>query len=206
LKLFQPFSQADASINRSFGGTGLGLALSNNLAQLMGGQLRILYSSPNEGSEFELELILDGLDIARDYGEKPMPMVKDKKPLTGLKILLVEDSPDNQLLISRILKREGVQSVQTASDGLEGVEMAERGDFDLVLMDVQMPRMDGFEAVGVLRKKGFKTSIIALTAHAMKGYRDECIAAGFDDYLMKPINRDALLNVIGKQLEWAREG
>ncbi|RYZ51040.1 MAG: hybrid sensor histidine kinase/response regulator, partial [Proteobacteria bacterium] len=173
LKLFQPFSQADASINRSFGGTGLGLALSNNLAQLMGGQLRVLYSSPNEGSEFELELILDGLDIARDYGEKPMPMVKDKKPLTGLKILLVEDSPDNQLLISRILKREGVQSVQTASDGLEGVEMAERGDFDLVLMDVQMPRMDGFEAVGVLRKKGFKTSIIALTAHAMKGYRDE---------------------------------
>lgn len=205
LKLFQPFSQADATINRSFGGTGLGLALSRNLAQLMGGQLRILYSSPNEGSEFELELILNSLDRVADSGEKAILMVKGVKPLSGLKILLVEDSPDNQLLISRILKREGVQSVSTASDGVEGVEMAEKGDFDLVLMDVQMPRMDGFEAVGRLRKKGYRTSIVALTAHAMKGYRDECIAAGFDDYLMKPINREALLNVIGKQLGWARE-
>jgi PAS domain S-box-containing protein len=204
-KLFQPFSQADASINRSFGGTGLGLALSNNLAQLMGGQLRVLYSVPTEGSEFELELILDSLEAISDEVVKSMPLVKGDKPLSGLKILLVEDSPDNQLLISRILKREGVATIAMASDGLEGVEMAETGDFDLVLMDVQMPKMDGFEAVAFLRKKAFKTPVIALTAHAMKGYRDECIAAGFDDYLMKPIHREALVNVIGKQLGWGRE-
>lgn len=108
----------------------------------------------------------------------------------------VEDSPDNQLLLKRILKNVGISAIDLAVDGQHGVEMSLAGDYDVVLMDVQMPRMDGFEAVRRLRQSRYGKPIIALTAHAMKGYRDECLKAGFDDYLMKPINRQELMKVM----------
>ncbi|RZA26516.1 MAG: response regulator [Proteobacteria bacterium] len=195
-KIFQAFSQADSAINRRFGGTGLGLALSRNFARMLGGDLTIEHSVPNQGTTVLLYFTLDALMQPAVNAATKKVISTPTSPFSGLKILLVEDSPDNQLLLSRILKKEGVQNITLASDGFEGVQFALAGKFDAVLMDVQMPRMDGFEAIRFLRERAYQGSVIALTAHAMKDYRDECLKAGFDDYLMKPVDRKELVAVI----------
>ncbi|RZA24440.1 MAG: response regulator [Proteobacteria bacterium] len=195
-KIFQAFSQADSAINRRFGGTGLGLALSRNFARMMGGDLTIEQSVPNQGTTVLLQFTLDGLPQPAEESPAKRSIATPSSPLSGLRILLVEDSPDNQRLLGRILKKEGIESITLASDGFEGVQFALAGKFDAVLMDVQMPRMDGFEAIRFLRERQYEGSVIALTAHAMKDYRDECLRAGFDDYLMKPIDRKELVSVI----------
>jgi CheY-like chemotaxis protein len=115
-------------------------------------------------------------------------------------VLLVEDGPDNRVLISRILERSGL-TVEIAEDGVAGVEAALHGEFDLILMDIQMPRMDGLTATGELRRHGFDAPIVALTANSEEGWRERCLEAGCDDYLTKPVDRMLLLERIARLLD-----
>ncbi|HRO66746.1 MAG TPA: response regulator, partial [Pseudobdellovibrionaceae bacterium] len=202
--LFCPFVQADTSITRKFGGTGLGLALSRALARSMGGEIELLESVPGRGCRFEVRIDpgpLDGIasyqDVA-DMNEEKTPAA-GKNPyvgkLIGRRILLVEDMPDNRTLIKAYLKDTGAD-VQTAQDGVEGVEMVRREHFDLALMDIQMPRRDGYEATRILREEGYHIPIVALTAHAMSEEQDRCLKAGCTVHLSKPVDRFQLIETI----------
>ncbi|MES2962610.1 MAG: response regulator [Bdellovibrionota bacterium] len=205
-RLFKPFMQADSSTTRKFGGTGLGLVLSQRLSRALGGDLTLKSSSPDGGSLFEISIapelpakvrmISDG-----KLASAPVPReaTERKQVLKGLNVLLVEDSPDNQMLISLYLKNSGAQ-IEVAPNGAAGVEKALESDYDLVLMDVQMPVMDGHEAAQVLRAKQYAKPIIALTAHAMNEEKLKCFASGFTDYLTKPIPRDLLVDVLSRYL------
>lgn len=195
--LFQPFVQADSSMSRRFGGTGLGLMLSRKLAQLLGGNLVLAESKPGVGSRFTLNI--------QGGNYKPQPVTKvwagqnqqGVQPLQNLKILVVEDSSDNQFMINRFLQAVGA-SVETADNGRQGIEKAMRNNFDLVLMDIQMPLMNGYEATQQLRALGFQKPIIALTAHALKGERENCFKMGFNEYMTKPLNKDQLYKVLSE--------
>ena len=195
-RLFEPFGQADSSTTRRFGGTGLGLMLSRKLARAMGGELVLRWSEKGKGSIFALELVL--VDDVADSGhptERHQALEQARLPgerLRGLRVLLIEDSPDNQMMIKRFLGLAGA-SVQGAFDAATGMELARNGHYDVVLMDIQMPIMDGYQATQQLRQSGYDRPIFALTAHAMKGERDRCLQAGFTDYLTKPIDREALI-------------
>ncbi|PWU16428.1 MAG: hypothetical protein C5B49_10495 [Bdellovibrio sp.] len=197
-RLFSPFSQADPSVTRKFGGTGLGLALSKRLAQELGGDVILSETKLGVGSHFVITVDPgDGestLASVNCGGEKSDRSIADRS-IAGLKILLVEDSQDNQFLFRRALQLDGA-SVEVASDGREGLRLALDGDFDVVLMDLQMPGMDGYQATAQLRKAGFRKPIIALTAHAMKEEHQRCLEWGFDDHLSKPVDLDHLRNVI----------
>lgn len=125
---------------------------------------------------------------------------KDKNAIQGKNILVVEDSSDNQILLRHFLRLGGFENVSFAPDGKEGVELALKESFDLILMDIQMPVCDGYEATQELRRQGFKNPIVALTAHAMKEERDKCLKFGFDEYLSKPINRKLLLDTVTRFL------
>lgn len=205
-RLFQPFVQADSSMRRKFGGTGLGLALSRQMANILGGDVSLLKSAPGVGSEF-LITVSTGLDGAfevleqegdfkpSDSGSAAEEMANN--PLSGLKILVVDDAEDNQVLISRFLKLAGA-AVECAGNGQEGVQQATGGGFDVVLMDVQMPVLDGYEATRTLRTSGFKKPIIALTAHAMKDEREKCLAVGCDHFLTKPLQWTDLISTLAR--------
>ncbi|WP_413290575.1 response regulator [Bdellovibrio sp. HCB337] len=202
-KLFQPFVQVDSSTTRRFGGTGLGLALSRTLAQAMGGNVYLENSKAGVGSSFIIEVHTEPLD-GTAYLDKIEDILRvDQKPLVseevasleGIKVLLVEDAPINQILIGRFLTGAGAQ-VDFADNGLEGVKKAMSGDYGVVLMDIQMPEMDGYEATTTLRKQGYSRPIIALTAHALKEDRDRCLQVGCSDHLTKPIDRKRLISQI----------
>jgi len=197
-RLFKVFSQADETMTRKFGGTGLGLVLSKRLAEALGGSLRLLRSAPSQGSVFSIE-IEDRL--AKAFGSAAVgPATRDDKQpvdLSNVHVLVVEDSPDNQNLVLRILSKRKAE-VTVADNGLEGVNKAINGDFDLILMDVQMPVMDGYTATQTLRAKGFEKPIIALTAHAMNEVQSRCLEVGCTDYLPKPLNSKDLLEKIAK--------
>ncbi len=200
--LFQPFTQVDASITRKHGGTGLGLALSRRLAQVLGGDISIEPSLPGQGCDFRLTIAAGNVVGARLVSsvEPKSPDTKDKntpdaKSLKGVSVLLVEDSLDNQLLVSRLLKMAGAE-VDLANDGQEGFEKASVGNYDVVLMDLQMPVLDGYGAVKKLRKLGFAKPVIALTAHGMIEDRQRCIEVGFSAHLTKPVNRAALIESV----------
>lgn len=198
-RLFQPFSQADCSIMRRYGGTGLGLALSKKLAKALGGDVVLQSSAPGHGSCFVLTV--DGGVSAQLMS----PLHAEKSDdlcgreayslLRGVRVLLVDDSPDNQVLVSRFLAAVGVE-VRTATNGKEAIDMIGERKFDVILMDLQMPVMDGYRAVQELRRSGYLEPVLALTAHAMKGEREKCLAAGFDDYLVKPVNRGELIRSV----------
>lgn len=203
-KLFQPFVQMDSSTTRRFGGTGLGLVLSRKLAQALGGNVTLESSLEGQGSCFLIETTMSAVDpvtyfekLEKDNAEiKPMESaVNDSTALQGMKVLLVEDAPINQILISRFLTGAGAE-VDLASNGVEGVKKALSGDYGVVLMDIQMPEMDGYEATTTLRGKGYSKPIIALTAHALKEDRDRCLAAGCSDHMTKPIDRRLLISQI----------
>ncbi len=188
-QLFQAFSQLDSSTTRQFGGTGLGLFLSRNLAIMLGGNIILEYSTPSKGSSF---LITVESDLGEDLGSQNASQnVNSEKQrdnvLKGKKILIVDDSADNQLLMQFFLKKWNID-FESAVNGKEGVDKACAGDFDLVLMDIQMPLMDGYQATQELRKRNFSKPINALTAHAMKVDQDRCLQAGCDEYLTKPID------------------
>lgn len=205
-KLFKPFSQADSSTTRQFGGTGLGLSLSRKLAILLGGELELAHSVPDQGSTFVFTcpVVLEaGTKLIRSLEQsRAVDVDVDLHPsvsFAGKRVLLVEDSADNQLLISLYLKRSGC-SLDIASNGREGVEMAMANVYDLVLMDIQMPLMDGHEAMRTLRRRGYPGFVIALTAHAMNEERMRSEKSGFDDYLTKPINKVHLFGTLERFL------
>ncbi|MGZ3726826.1 MAG: response regulator, partial [Pseudobdellovibrio sp.] len=202
--LFKPFSQVDQSNTRKYGGTGLGLALSKKLARNLGGDLVLKESSPGKGSIFKLTLedretheFTDQKSEEKTEASSnaPTPEKGDEKLLEKCNVLLVEDSEDNQNLISLILGRRGAR-ITIAKNGAEGVEKAMSDDYDLVLMDLQMPVMDGYTATQTLRERGYNKPIIALTAHAMQDVRDKCIEAGCTDHLVKPINFAELIKTV----------
>jgi CheY-like chemotaxis protein/anti-sigma regulatory factor (Ser/Thr protein kinase) len=187
--LFKPFVQGDESMTRRFGGTGLGLFLSRKLAQLMGGDVTLASSQPDHGSCFKIEILVG---LAENKVSENVP-IRNKPTLNSKqsRVLIVDDAIDNRLLLEMLLKKYQVETV-SASNGQEAVQAALSSHFDLVLMDVQMPVMDGFEAVKQLRDQNYTQPVIALTAHAMRGDRERCIEKGFDDYIQKPINRQTL--------------
>ena len=214
--LFEPFMQADETMSRRFGGTGLGLAVSHRLTQMMGGSIQVR-SEPGAGSEFTLILPVSA-EEASDLISSPKELVPSDTPcdtrvdtegprLTA-RVLLAEDGEDNRRLVVHHLTRAGAQ-VETVENGQAAVEralaaVAEGRPFDVVLMDMQMPVMDGYAASKELRRVGYGLPIIALTAHAMAEDRARCLAAGCDEYLTKPIDRAELLRTCAR---WAsRQG
>jgi Amt family ammonium transporter len=208
-RIFEPFSQADETMARRFGGTGLGLAISNELARLLGGKLEC-ESIEGQGSTFGFSLPLGAPAIfavaeftppAGEVEESTRTLIERVAREAGpARILLVEDSPDNRRLIDLILRRAGF-SVSFANDGQEGLSealIAHAGGepFDVILMDMQMPVLDGYTATRRLRQIGYTGPIIALTAHSLAGERERCLQAGCDAYATKPIDRQALLRLI----------
>lgn len=210
-ELFQAFVQEDNSTTRKFGGSGLGLAISRRLANFLGGDI-IVSSEPGTGSTFSVEIDageqlapqIVGLEEA-EIPSVPTPRrVVDRLP--PCRVLLVEDGKDNQKLIGTHLRRAGAE-VEVADNGrlaLIAIEAA-TVPFDIVLMDMQMPELDGYGAASALRRRGFTTPIIALTAHAMSDDRDKCLRAGCTDYLTKPIDRGVMIETIARHIVAATE-
>lgn len=201
--LFQLFSQGDSSIARKFGGSGLGLALSKRIAEAMGGTLELQWSASGKGSIFVFEAPFEPVQGPRfPRGINASLTVGTSTPPAERRILLVEDSPDNAFLICHFIKPLGYL-VDVASDGLQAVEAAARKPYDCILMDIQMPGMDGLEATRRIRAAGFVKPIIALTAHALPTEVEKSLAAGCNDHLTKPISRGALAEAIRAQMAQA---
>ena len=204
-KLFRPFSQADASTTRKYGGTGLGLHLSKLLAEKLGGTLSV-ESLPDVGSCFTITISTGRLSDVEKLGTCPdfehLATVRNPKSkqlhLAG-RVLLTEDNQDNQRLVSILLKRMGLDYV-IANNGKEAIGKVENNDFDVILMDVQMPVMDGLTATRLLRKQGYTGPIVALTANAMNQEQQECIEAGCNDVCTKPIDHIEFGQVLSKYL------
>lgn len=200
-RLFQPFSQGDDSMSRRFGGTGLGLHLSRKLAEAMGGSLEIEASAPGQGTSFLLRV-----PVGAPMDERLLPLPPQLQartgektdlelPLLGKSILVVDDSKDNQVLIERFLAKKGAD-VDFADNGAIGVERALNAEYDLILMDLQMPEMDGFEATETLRQENIETPIIALTAHVVEEIRNRCKAVGCTGFLTKPLQPQDLIQTV----------
>ncbi|MES2801215.1 MAG: response regulator [Bdellovibrionota bacterium] len=204
--LFLPFSQADNSMTRRFGGTGLGLVLSKQLALALGGDIALVESSPGVGSVFSAVIEVGAIEsdnkinnfdnLISDPNEKNNEIINTAQ-LTDFKILLIEDSFENQLLVKTFLEMAGAQ-VGVASDGQEGLAMASTGNYELIIMDIQMPIMDGYTATSILRDKGYNKPIIAFTAHAFQEEKEKCLQIGFTDFLTKPIKKNDLLFCVSK--------
>jgi PAS domain S-box-containing protein len=195
-RIFQPFVQADGTMTRKYGGTGLGLFLSRKLARLMGGDVILQQSSPAHGSEF---IVTIGVEVDAQGTPDAVKTLNSgelkNRRNPHSRVLLVDDSADNRMLISAFLASPDIELDQ-AENGRVGVEKALAKNYDLILMDIQMPEMDGYEAVKQLEDRGYKGTVVALTAHAMKGDRERCLKAGFDDYLCKPVSRKSLMEML----------
>ncbi|MEN7972604.1 MAG: transporter substrate-binding domain-containing protein [Verrucomicrobiota bacterium] len=193
--IFDKFTQVDGSAKRMYGGTGLGLAISKKLVELMGGEIGMT-SSQEKGSTFFFNLTLQQTD----------PLVATRKPKAATanrpdtRILLVEDNKVNQTVAKAILRKVGFL-VDVAENGKDAIQQIQNKDYNIVLMDCQMPIMDGFEATSRIRAMDgdiAKIPIIAITAHAMKDDKRKCLESGMDDYLSKPFNRQELINIVNK--------
>ena len=208
-RLFEPFSQADSSMTRRFGGTGLGLNISKRFAELLGGSIRVT-STHGKGSAFELVLnsiVCSGIDLEHGNSapsdELHAEFPDAQRPLAGLRVLFAEDGPDNQLLIAHILRKSGAHvtvvengklaiEALTEDHSLDG-KLLSPSPYDLLLSDMQMPELDGYSTARMLRQKGWRHPIIALTAHAMNTDMQECLAAGCNEYATKPIVKADLI-------------
>jgi PAS domain S-box-containing protein len=220
-QIFQPFMQADASTTRRFGGSGLGLAIARSLARMLGGDVWIVETRPGLGTRIRMTAATDRSECAampEDQAKRPTssrraPAASAATPSRGLKgarVLLAEDGPDNRRLIEHVLKMVGMEVV-TAENGQAAVDAAMQARdggkaFDVILMDMQMPILDGYEATRCLRNRGYSGLVIALTAHAMSDDRDKCIQAGCDAYATKPIDRRKLIALIAGFLGGANPG
>jgi PAS domain S-box-containing protein len=206
-KLFQAFVQADTSVTRKFGGTGLGLVLSRNFARALGGDITVT-SEAGKGSTFTATIdtgslagvrMLDPAEAAHIEEEVAAGDAYARWEFPARKILVVDDGPENRELVSLVLAEAGL-AVEEAENGQIAVDMAGRTAYDAILMDMSMPVMDGYTATKLLRKRGSKVPIFALTAHAMKGFEQEILAAGCTGYVTKPIDIDVLLGALAAKL------
>ncbi|MCM2282811.1 MAG: response regulator [Bdellovibrionaceae bacterium] len=204
-RLFKSFSQADSSMSRKYGGTGLGLVLSRKFARALGGNLYLAESAPGVGSTFAFTIA--DRTFERDvemvaihggtFGARAEPVKRRVPNLQGIRVLLAEDARDNQVLVSRFLEMAGAV-VEVAQNGEEAIRKVEEREYDLILMDLQMPVLDGYGATVRLRNQGYARPIIALTAHSMRGERERCLELGFDDHLTKPVDRGGLLEEVAE--------
>jgi signal transduction histidine kinase/CheY-like chemotaxis protein/HPt (histidine-containing phosphotransfer) domain-containing protein len=204
-KIFEPFTQADSSTSRKFGGTGLGLPLSRQLAKMLGGTITVS-STPGIGSCFSIITdpgVIDTKDLIHKIPKnlhKAAPTHADSNQFTlSGSILLAEDTIDNQRLISMYIHKLGAH-VDIANNGQEAIDAALSRDYELILMDMQMPILDGMQAVKILRDKAYSKPIAALTANAMKKDMEFCINAGCDDFLAKPVDRKQFTELLKKYL------
>lgn len=202
--LFEEFAQADQSITRKYGGSGLGLALSRNLARELGGDIQILDSDSGTGVLFRIRIA--NWDLTHDKKEngtvkgrfdEMKNFEKRYSVLKGRRVLVIDDSPDNQKLIELLLQRWGLV-VESAQSGRSGIEKAMHSPYDIVLMDTQMPDLEGHEATRELRRLGYAKPIVAFTAHAMAHEKVKALQAGCDDHLSKPVDAEQLLRILEK--------
>lgn len=204
-RIFREFTQAAVARERKSAATGLGLTITKNLIHLLGGNIS-LKSKVGEGSTFSI-VVPVGLDVKSQpifnkYDQLKRIRKEEVSPedltLSG-RVLVAEDTPTNQTLIKLLLTKLGIE-VEIAEDGKQALDMALSEDFDMILMDIQMPHMNGYDATKKLREAGFKKPVIAVTAHAMRGDKEKCLAAGCDDYISKPINRKHLVEILSEYL------
>lgn len=205
-QLFMRFAQADSSTTRRYGGNGLGLAIVKQLCEQMGGTV-LLQSEPGRGASFRCELPLPAVGLAPPAPPDAAPGAPEQARAQVAarldRVLLAEDNPTNQLVVKGVLAQAGYYDVTVVDDGEQAVAAVVRSadEFDIVLMDCRMPRMDGYEATRQLRRGGFLGPIIALTANASPDERERCLAVGMDDYLTKPLDGALLVQVLAK---WSR--
>ena len=210
-KLFSPFTQANLGITREYGGTGLGLSISQGLSEQLGGEISFK-SQVGKGSTFTVSVATGPLDsismiesISKVLSSNKKPSAPNPKParsqekLSG-SVLLAEDCEDNRALITHYLKKAGVK-VSLAENGQEALEMVSNDNFDVILMDMQMPVLDGHEATKLLRERGCQIPIVALTAEAMKHHINDCLEEGCSDHLAKPFHRNQLIEMVRKHLQ-----
>ena len=205
--IFKPFVQADSSITRRFGGTGLGLAISKKLAGALGGDITVT-SEMNVGTTFTAKIetgsieeisLLSPDEIKRRMSESDDTNSTMQWVFPPSRILVIDDAAENRELITLVLSDLGIES-ETAENGAIGVQMAQEQQYDIIMSDIQMPVMDGYETAKTLRANGTKQPIIALTANAMKGYEERILSSGFSHYMTKPIDLDALTRLLGELL------
>jgi CheY-like chemotaxis protein len=210
-RLFQAFAQADGSTTRRYGGTGLGLAICKQLVELMGGEID-LTSEPGQGSTFWFTVPLQAASAVSEPAASPARSDNDVISLPsvragsrGTRVLVAEDNPVNQRVAVRMLERLGLQA-DVARDGRAALRRLADQPYALVLMDCQMPELDGFEATARIRASeplDQHVPIVAMTASAMRGDRERCLAAGMDDYIAKPVRIEDLEAVLGRWLPLA---
>jgi hypothetical protein len=201
--IFEAFAQADGSMTRRFGGTGLGLTISSRLISLMGGAISV-ESVPGHGSSFRFNIQAEPADEPSqtpDQSTAALSRLPDRLARRAVRALLVEDNPVNQKVVLRLLQRHGHEAT-IASNGREALQALIDAEFDIVLMDVQMPVMTGLEATEAIRRTergtGRRIPIVAMTAHAMTGDKELCMASGMDGYLSKPVRLNDLLETLDR--------
>jgi signal transduction histidine kinase/DNA-binding response OmpR family regulator len=202
--IFERFQQAEAETTRRFGGTGLGLAIVRQLVQLQNGKID-LSSKPSEGSEFKVELGYKLPDVEQLYSEAMAAAEAEPVSLQKIKALIAEDNVMNQHLIAHLMKSWSID-YKVVSNGIEAIEELGKDGYSIVLMDIQMPEMDGYTATSIIRNEMNKDiPIIAMTAHAMSGEKEKCLQLGMNDYVSKPIKETVLYNIIARHAQYSTE-